>query len=66
LISLEGAPEILEGGFWLFNDEWERLNLFKEPEKEKTLDDITDRYITHSKPINVKEFLYKDNRLIER
>jgi len=65
LTSLDGAPKVLLGGFWLRNNEWERLNPFKEQEQEKTLDDMIDTY-GGGNYINVKEFLYKDNRLIKR
>jgi hypothetical protein len=68
LISLEGAPEILLGGFWLLRSGWERLKKLKpelEPEKEITLDDITDTYGDRFS-INIKDFLYKDNRLISQ
>jgi hypothetical protein len=65
LISLDGAPEILEGEFFLISeDEWEHLNPFKEQEQEVTLDDITDTY--GGRIIDVKKFLYKNNRLIKR
>jgi len=72
LVSLEGAPEILIGGFWLHNSEWdsERKHLKFFEKQEVTLDNITDTYGYSNAPdhgivINVKEFLYKNNKLIK-
>lgn len=65
LINLEGVPKFIIGGFYLFKNEWERLNPFKEQEQEKTLDNMIDKY-GKDNYINVKEFLYKDNKLIKR
>jgi hypothetical protein len=69
LTSLEGVPEFLGGEFPLLPYEWERLNPFKELEPEVSLDDMTDIYDDNnyaSDLINVKDYLYKDNRLIKR
>jgi len=62
LVSLDGAPEILLGAFYIYENEWKHLNPFKEPEKEATLDDITDTY-GENKTINIKHYLYENNRL---
>jgi hypothetical protein len=64
LINLNDAPKILIRGFWLFNSEWEYLNPLK-PKQEITLDNITDTY-GEDEFINIKNKLYKDNRLIKR
>jgi len=59
LVNFKGVPRILTGKFLLYKSDWERLN----PSKEVTLDDITDRY-GEDECINVKDYLYKDNKLI--
>jgi len=65
--SLVGAPEILIGEFLIIGEEWMYLkpSLSKQEKEEVSLDDMTDEYGGGDEVTNIKDYLYKNNRLIK-